>query len=310
MAQQFLDLAGVQALWAKMKAISAAGAATVTINSDATGHFSGFTLNTILHNGENEDGHIEYQLTLTDVQSASALNTRLQGYVENSTFNTLDGKVTTLIGSDTGKSVRTIANEELAAQLIPPSAQEALDTLQEIAAWIQSHPADVAAMNAVIASLGDRVDDLEAVTALPAPESDPVDGTIAAYAKDLVDHEATRATGAEARIEAMLTNDTDEGAPTDGVLKRLNTLETIIGDPGEDGDISSQIEAIQDAIDGLDWTLDVTSGSPAEGQGGFNVLTGFHVVVENGQLVTESVTTTTENIDISSIPTSVINALS
>ena len=304
MAQQFLDLAGVQALWAKMKAISAAGAATVTINSDAAGHFSGFTLNTILHNGENEDGHIEYQLTLTDVQSASALATILQGYVQTSTFNTLDGKVTTLIGSDTGKSVRTIANEELAAQLIPASAQEALDTLQEIAAWIQNHPADAAAMNSAIEALEDRVDDLEDVTALPAAGSDPASGTIAAYAKGLVDAEASRAAGEEARIEAILTDDTDEGAQTDGVLKRLDTLETIVGDPGEDGDISSQIEAIQDAIDGLDWT--VTSGSPAQGQGGFNVLTGFEV--ENGQLVANSITT--ENIDISAIPTTVINALS
>lgn len=54
----------------------------------------------------------------------------------------------TLIGSDTSKSARTIAAEELAAQLIPASAQEALDTLQEIAAWIQSHPAEASAINA------------------------------------------------------------------------------------------------------------------------------------------------------------------
>ena len=65
-----------------------------------------------------------------------------------SSFNTLDGKVTTLIGSDTGKSARTIANEELAARLIPQDAQEALDTLQEIAAWIQAHPAEASAINA------------------------------------------------------------------------------------------------------------------------------------------------------------------
>ena len=47
------------------------------------------------------------------------------------------GNVTTLVGSDTGKSARTIANEELAAQLIPESAKDSLDTLQEIAAWIR-----------------------------------------------------------------------------------------------------------------------------------------------------------------------------
>lgn len=61
--------------------------------------------------------------------------------------------VDTLIGSDTGKSVRTIANDELAAQLIPESAQESLDTLAEIAAWIQEHPDDAATMNAVITKL-------------------------------------------------------------------------------------------------------------------------------------------------------------
>lgn len=65
--------------------------------------------------------------------------------------------VDTLIGSDTGKSVRTIANEELASQLIPEGAQESLDTLTEIAQWIQSHPDDAAAMNAAIAKLNEIV---------------------------------------------------------------------------------------------------------------------------------------------------------
>lgn len=65
----------------------------------------------------------------------------------------LAGKVDTLIGTDTGKSARTIANEELAKQLIPENADEALDTLSEIAAWIQAHPNDASAMNAAIAKL-------------------------------------------------------------------------------------------------------------------------------------------------------------
>lgn len=65
--------------------------------------------------------------------------------------------VDTLIGSDTGKSVRTIANEELASQLIPEGAQESLNTLTEIAQWIQSHPDDAAAMNAAIAKLNEIV---------------------------------------------------------------------------------------------------------------------------------------------------------
>jgi len=63
-----------------------------------------------------------------------------------------------LVGSDTGKTVRTIANEELAAQLIPENANSARDTLAEIAAWIQSHPNDASAMNAAITALQNKVD--------------------------------------------------------------------------------------------------------------------------------------------------------
>lgn len=66
---------------------------------------------------------------------------------------TAEGKLNTLIGTDTDKSVRTIANEELAAQLIPENAKASLDTLQEIAAWIQNHPDDASAMNGRISSL-------------------------------------------------------------------------------------------------------------------------------------------------------------
>jgi hypothetical protein len=71
----------------------------------------------------------------------------------------VDAKVTTLIGTDADKSVRTIANEELAAQLIPEGAKESLNTLQEIAAWIQSHPDDASAMNAAIEALQTKVGD-------------------------------------------------------------------------------------------------------------------------------------------------------
>ena len=74
-------------------------------------------------------------------------------FARAATVNTISNKVDTLIGSDNNKSVRTIANEELAAQLIPSNAGEALDTLQEIAAWIQSHPGDATAMNSAITAL-------------------------------------------------------------------------------------------------------------------------------------------------------------
>ena len=70
----------------------------------------------------------------------------------------LANRVTTLEGNDAGKSVRTVANEELAKQLIAEGAQESLDTLAEIAAWIQAHPDDASAMNAVITALQTKVD--------------------------------------------------------------------------------------------------------------------------------------------------------
>ena len=72
-------------------------------------------------------------------------------------INTVSGKVDTLIGSDANKSVRTIANEELAAQLVADGAKESLDTLAEIAAWIQSHPDDASAMNEAIVALQAKV---------------------------------------------------------------------------------------------------------------------------------------------------------
>lgn len=78
---------------------------------------------------------------------------KLNAKAEANALNTVSGKVDALVGSDTGKSARTIANEELAAQLIPEGAQESLDTLQEIAQWIQDHPDDASAMNTAINQL-------------------------------------------------------------------------------------------------------------------------------------------------------------
>lgn len=68
-------------------------------------------------------------------------------------LNTIKTTLNVLVGSDTGKSARTIANEELAAQLIPDDAKDALDTLQEIADWIQDHPDDASAMNTAITAI-------------------------------------------------------------------------------------------------------------------------------------------------------------
>jgi hypothetical protein len=82
-------------------------------------------------------------------------------------------KVTTLIGDDASKSVRTIANEELAAQLIPENAKESLNTLQEIAQWIQDHPDDVTAIHAAIAALQTKVGDTSVAAQIKAV-TDPI----------------------------------------------------------------------------------------------------------------------------------------
>lgn len=112
----------------------------------------------------------------------------------------VDAKVTTLIGSDADKSVRKIANEELAAQLIPANAAESLNTLQEIAAWIQNHPGDASAMNSAI-------EVLQAKTKLgeytPEGQSEAVEyATVKAYVEAVKKELATNATGLEGRVKA------------------------------------------------------------------------------------------------------------
>lgn len=79
---------------------------------------------------------------------------------------------TTLVGDDTGKSARTIAGEELAKQLIPETAKESMNTLEEIAAWIQAHPDDAATINTELTAVKNRVTALETVDATKVEESE------------------------------------------------------------------------------------------------------------------------------------------
>lgn len=130
--KKFLDLTGTGYLWSKIKTAldNKADASRVTTLEEK--HASGKTVAQ-----EVQDGITA--LNLATNYASKAL-------------------VDTLIGSDTGKSARTIANEELAAQLIPQNAAEALDTLQEIAAWIQSHPDDASSMSAAITALQNKLE--------------------------------------------------------------------------------------------------------------------------------------------------------
>lgn len=158
------------------------------------------------------------------IKDAAYNDTEVRGLIKTNTDNitsltgradAVEGKVSTLVGEDAGKSARAIANEELTKQLIPDGAKESLDTLQEIAAWIQNHPDDASAMNAAIAALKTKVGDI--------PDG-ATSTTVVAYIKELVDAEKVRATGAESGLDT-----------------RVNAVEAKLGD-GE-GSVSKQIEA-------------------------------------------------------------------
>jgi hypothetical protein len=129
-------------------------------------------------------------------------------------IDAVSGKVTTLIGEDANKSVRTIANEELAKQLVAEGAKESLDTLAEIAAWIQNHPDDASAMNKAITDLETLVGTLpEGVTAT----------TVVGYIQEAIAAEKSRAEGIEA-----------------GLAQRITDLETSVGDGGSVEDMISE----------------------------------------------------------------------
>lgn len=119
--------------------------------------------------------------------------------------------VDTLIGSDAGKSARAIAAEELAAKLIPANAQEALDTLSEIAAWIQEHPEDAAAINDAITALQNKVDTTGTVSAAISAAISALG--ISAYAKtaDLGDL-ASKDTVTESDLDAALAEKVNAAA--------------------------------------------------------------------------------------------------
>jgi uncharacterized phage infection (PIP) family protein YhgE len=133
-------------------------------------------------------------------------------------------KITTLIGSDANKSVRTIANEELAAQLIPEHAKEALDTLAEIAAWIQDHPDDAAAMNSKITALEGVVGDSTAglwkdVNDLKSTVGDATQGLVKGV-DDLQDGLGD----VEADVTALKST---VGDATAGLVKDVNDLKAV-----------------------------------------------------------------------------------
>lgn len=152
------------------------------------------------------DGKAESSALTEEVNRAKAAEEANAAAIEGvaGRMTTAEGKIDTMVGSDTGKSIRTIANEELAAQLIGENAQESLDTLAEIAAWIQAHPGDASAMNAAITALQNKVD--------------TGDQTVTAYVT--------------AAINALKIGDYAKAADLTALAERVVALETTAGKLG------------------------------------------------------------------------------
>lgn len=197
-----------------------------------------------------------------DIKTAKADITALQGRAD-----AVEGKVAALVGEDAGKSARTIANEELTKQLIPEGAKESLDTLQEIAAWIQKHPDDASAMNAAISALKTKVGDI--------PEG-ATSTTIVAYIKELVDAEKVRATGAEGgldtrvkAVEAKLGSGEGSVAKQIEAAVKAETDARVAADSALDGKITtaqgaadkaqSDVNALKDVVASKAAAADVTA---------------------------------------------------
>ena len=96
---------------------------------------------------------LAYKANVSEEELEEALKAKINGMATSTDLSALTTKVTTLIAEDVGKSVRKIANEELSKQLIAENADEAMDTLEELSAWFQSHPGEVGDINKKINDL-------------------------------------------------------------------------------------------------------------------------------------------------------------
>ena len=109
----------------------------------------------------------------SNIASTSALNTvdqKVDGEITRATnkenelagaINTQKGRIDTLVGNGDG-SVKKIAYNVLAEELLagPDGAVDNFKTLQELAAWLEQHPEDAAAMNTSISNNTTAVSDL------------------------------------------------------------------------------------------------------------------------------------------------------
>lgn len=221
-----------------------------------------------------------------DIKIAKGDITALQGRAD-----AVEGKVTALVGDDAGKSARTIANEELTKQLIPEGAKESLDTLQEIAAWIQKHPDDASAMNAAISALKTKVGDIpDGATAT----------TVVAYIKELVDAEKVRATGVESGLDTRVKAvEAKLGDGEGSVSKQIEAAVKVETDAriAADSALDDKITTAQGAADKAQGDVDALKTSKAD-QTALDAVAGRVTTVEGKVKTLEGVSHTHANMDV------------
>ena len=248
-AQTLTDFAKVETAIDEAEAAAKAAASVVVEGTDAGNNL------TIVPTTD-ENGATTYTVNLADVASAA--------------------KVATLIGKDADKSVRTIANEELAKQLIAEGAAEALDSLQEIAQWIQDHPGDAAAMNDAIAQLQKDVDAIEADYLTESDKKELTDAIATAKVEAMdaaSQNTATAITEALGKLDAEVTS-TDGAKVTvkvtevDGKLTAVNVTESDIASAQAlatlDAEVQEHEQVVAGALNDLNGRMVTAEGSIAD----------------------------------------------
>ena len=103
---------------------------------------------------------LAYKDKVSEDNLNSDLVEKIDDKVDTESLTELENKVTTLIGEDDNKSVRTIAIEELAKQLLSENAEDALESLKKLAKWIEEHPGEAEEMNSEITELKELIGDI------------------------------------------------------------------------------------------------------------------------------------------------------
>lgn len=170
--------------------------------------------------------------------AVGSMNTTFSGQIADLTsrvsanetnIGTQSNKLSALIGGDENMTVRAIAAAELAKQLVPENAQESLDTLEEIAAWIQAHPSDASAMNEQIqtntnsingmsSAIGSHTTDIQGLKEQLANIT-AADTGLLKQAKDYTD----------AQITPVQNQVNTNKASIESLLERVGANETAIG---------------------------------------------------------------------------------